>query len=195
MTANRHIIDNHVTGEHIVICRSADETGGELLAWELLLDPGGRVPSSHAHPEQEERFTVVSGRMQLRVGRRRVVAGPGDTVVVPPRTVHSFANVGRVPVRVMVQTRPALRMEQLLETAAAMVGQQRSTRSFLPNPVHLALFMRDFDREVSAPYLPAALVRLVTGMIAVLARRLRLDARYRRMRAEECASRQRLTSR
>jgi quercetin dioxygenase-like cupin family protein len=183
IAADRHLIDNPVTGEHIVIYRSTGETGGELLAWELRLDPGGRVPSSHAHPEQEERFTVVSGRLRLRIGRGTIIAGPGDTVAVPPRTVHSFANIGRIPVLVMVETRPALRMEQLLETAAAMAAEQRSTSRLLPNPIQLALFMRDFDREVSAPYLPPGLVHLATGMVAALAKWLRLDARYQRVRA------------
>jgi hypothetical protein len=43
--------------------------------------------------------------------------------------------------------------------------------------------MRDFEREVRAPYLPAALVRAVIRVAAWLARRCGLDARYRRLRA------------
>jgi hypothetical protein len=42
--------------------------------------------------------------------------------------------------------------------------------------------MRDFEREVRAPYLPIALVRAVTRPAAWLARRWGLDARYRRLR-------------
>src|SRR5260370_36688365 len=52
----------------------------------------------------------------------------------------------------------------------------------LPRLLDLALFMRDFEREVRAPYLPAALVRAVVRPSAWLARRGRLDARYRRLR-------------
>jgi len=48
--------------------------------------------------------------------------------------------------------------------------------------VDLALFMRDFEREVRAPYLPAALVRAVTRPAAWLAARCGADARYRRLR-------------
>ena len=33
--------------------------------------------------------------MRFRVGRRRLTAGPGDTVRVPPGTVHHFANAAR----------------------------------------------------------------------------------------------------
>jgi hypothetical protein len=48
--------------------------------------------------------------------------------------------------------------------------------------VDLVLFMRDFEREVRAPYLPAALVRAVTRPAAWLAARCGADVRYRRLR-------------
>src|ERR1700728_1091055 len=179
--AARPVIVNPLSGEQITITATTAGTGG-VLEWELLLAPGGRVPSSHAHPEQEECFTVLDGRMRFRVGGRRITAGPGDTVLVPPGTVHHFANAGPRPARVAVQTWPALSMLELLETAAAMGQAQHAAARRLPTPVDLALFMRDFEREVRAPYLPAALVRTVLRPAAWLARRCGLDARYRRLR-------------
>ena len=175
------VIVNPLSGEQITITASGADTGG-VLEWELLLAPGGRVPSSHAHPEQEECFTVLEGRMRFRVGGRRVTAGPGDTVLVPPGTVHHFANAGPGPARASVATWPALSMQDLLETAAAMAQAQHAAARRLPNPVDMALFMRDFEREVRAPYLPAALVRAVIRPAAWLAGRCGLDARYRRLR-------------
>jgi quercetin dioxygenase-like cupin family protein len=178
-----HVIENPLSGEQITIRATAAETGGTELDWELVLAPGGRVPSSHAHPEQEECFTVLEGQLKFRVGGRRVTAGPGDTVRIPPGTVHHFANAGSRPARVAVQTRPALSMQDLLETAAALARSQHAAGKKLPSPLDLALFMRDFEREVRAPYLPGVLVRAVTRSVAWLASRRGLDARYRRLRA------------
>jgi mannose-6-phosphate isomerase-like protein (cupin superfamily) len=182
------VIVNPVSGERIVIRTTAAETGGELLRWELNLAPGGRVPSAHAHPEQEERFTVIDGRLDFRLAGRPVSAGPGQTVAVPPGTVHSFANTGPVSARALVETRPALDMQALLETAAAMAQEQQAAARRGPRLLDLMLFMSDFAREVRAPYLPRALVRLVTRTLAGAARRLGSDARYRRLRAR-CADR------
>jgi quercetin dioxygenase-like cupin family protein len=176
------VIVNPLSGEQITIRPTAADDRRSVLEWELLLAPGGRVPSSHAHPEQEECFTVLEGRMRFRVGGRRITAGPGDTVVVPPGTVHHFANAGPRPARVAVRTWPALSMQELLETAAAMAQAQHAAARRLPSPVDLALFMRDFEREVRAPYLPAALVRAVIRPAAWLAGRCGRDARYRRLR-------------
>jgi len=80
-----------------------------------------------------------------------------------------------------VRTVPALNMADLLQTAAALAQDQHAAGRKLPSPLDLALFMRDFEREVRAPYLPAALVRAVTGPAAWLARRAGLDTRYRRL--------------
>jgi quercetin dioxygenase-like cupin family protein len=176
------VITNPLSGEQITIRATAQDTGGRVLEWELLLAPGGKVPSRHAHPEQEETFTVLAGRMRFLVGARRVTAGPGDTVRVPPGTVHHFANASAEPVRVAVQTSPALSMQALLETAAALAAEQHAAARKLPRPLELALFMRDFRREVRAPYLPAALVAAVVRPVAWLAARGGLDARYRRLR-------------
>lgn len=176
-------IENPISGERIVIRRTAAQTGGAALVWELTLARGGKVPSSHAHPSQEERFTVLAGQMKFRVGRRRVSAGPGDTVRVPAGAVHHFANAGPSAARLLVETRPALGMAELLATAAALASDQRAAARRLPRPLDLALFMRDFEREVRAPYLPAGLVSRVAGALAGLAARRGLDARYRRLRA------------
>jgi quercetin dioxygenase-like cupin family protein len=189
------VIVNPLSGERIRIREPV--TGSGVLAWELELAPGGRVPSSHAHPEQEERFTVLSGRMRFRVGRRRILASPGDTVRVPPGTVHHFANASPHPARVAVQTIPALNMRDLLQTAAALAQSQHAAMGRVrrrlprplqrlvrqvPSPVDLALFMHDFDREVAAPHLPRPLVRLATSTVASLAARTGLDRGYPRAR-------------
>ena len=98
------VIDNPISGETIVIRRGADETEGALLAWDLFLAPGGRVPSIHVHPEQEERFTVLSGVMRFRVRGRSAILTSGETAVVPAGAAHSFANAGRETAHVAVET-------------------------------------------------------------------------------------------
>jgi mannose-6-phosphate isomerase-like protein (cupin superfamily) len=172
-------IVNPLSGEEI----SIEPATGDELVWQLRLAVGGRVPSSHAHPVQEERFEIVAGRMAFRVNGRRRVATAGETVVVPPGTVHSFRNAGGVPVLVRVTTSPALEMAELLTTAAAMAGDQKARGDSRPGLFELALFMRDFEREVRAPYLPAPVVRAVMRALARLARAWGRDRGYRAARS------------
>lgn len=84
------------------------------------------MPSAHAHPSQEERFRVLVGRMRFRVAGRPMAVGPGEAVPVPPDTVHHFANAGPGTARLAVETRPALAMEAMLRTAAALAQEQHA---------------------------------------------------------------------
>ena len=120
---------------------------------------------------------MLSGTMKFRKGLRTVIAGPGDTVVVPPGDFHKFANAGDEPAVVRVTVEPALRMEQLFETVADLAQEGRIFRSGMPKPLDLALFMREFEAEVQAPVAPG-LVRVVMAPLAWLASRRGLDHRY-----------------
>lgn len=171
-------ITNPISGETITFLQTARDTGGELLEFELALTPGGHVPGAHVHPAQEERFHVLEGTMTFRRGLRRVVAGPGDTVVVPAGTVHRFANAGDGIARCRVEVSPALDMEQLLETTVELAIEGNVTRKGMPRPLHLALFVQRFRREVRAPFPPPWIVRALMAPLAALARRRGHGERY-----------------
>jgi quercetin dioxygenase-like cupin family protein len=178
MAYSGQILDNPISGERFIFHRTAEATGGKLVAVELVLAPDGRVPGAHRHPVQEERFEVLSGTMKFRNDRESLLAGPGDILVVPPGATHRFANAGDGPAVVRVEVRPALRMEQLWETVVALAREGRTLPSGMPRPLDLALFMREFKEEVRAPIAPG-LVRAVTAPLAWLAVRRGLDRRYR----------------
>ena len=166
-------ITNPVSGETITFTATAADTGGAYLAFDLTLTPDGHVPGAHVHPEQEERFEVVSGTMEFRLGRKKIVAGPGETVVVPAGKVHRFANGGDEDAHVKVEVHPALKMEDLLEDTIELAKEGKTNRKGMPKPIHLALFVREYEREVKAPFPPAPVVRALMAPLAVIGRRLR----------------------
>jgi mannose-6-phosphate isomerase-like protein (cupin superfamily) len=175
------VIENPSSGERIRILRRP-EASGDALVWELVLAPGGQVPSSHAHPRQAERFCVVEGELRFRLGRRRLRLVAGQSVTVAPGQVHHFANRGPVPALVHVETAPALDMEALLQVAAALARDGHQAGRPRPHLVDLALFMQDFRAEVAAPAAPAA-VAVAIRPFARLVRSLGRDRRYRQLRA------------
>ena len=171
-------IENPLSGERITFRKTAADTGGELLAFDLELSPDGHVPGMHVHPIQEERFEVVAGTMRFRKGRKKVVAKAGDVVVVPPGTAHKFANAGDETARVRVEVRPALRMENLFETAVALAEEGRTNRKGMPKPLDLALFVREFSDEVQGAFPPLWVQRLTLAPVAWLARKRGHAKRY-----------------
>ena len=170
---------NPASGERITFRKTSAETNGELVAIDLELPAGGRVPGGlHIHPVQEERFEVVEGTMRFRMGRRHVVAVPGDVVVVPPGMPHDFANGGDTDALVRVEVRPALKMEELFETAVALAEQGRTMLGGIPRPLDLALFTRRFEQEVQKAFPPYRLQRLALAPLTWIAQRRGYGERY-----------------
>ena len=98
---------NPVTGERAVIRIGTDMTGGERMVVDVYAQPGGRVMGEHIHPEMEERFVMLRGKVGFRLawgvdrgawGRtdfRRELPTTGET---PERRKHWFAwKCGRQP--------------------------------------------------------------------------------------------------
>ena len=164
--AGERVIVNPVSGERIVIRTSGAQTGGRLLAFDVFLPRGGHVPARHVHPIQAEQFTVVAGRMRFRLGRRTILAGPGETVVVPSGMSHWFGNAGQDIAHARVEVRPALRTEELLEASGAMAMAGGRYGARMPRPSDLAHLLVEFQREIAVPDLPRFLVRAVLMLLA-----------------------------
>jgi quercetin dioxygenase-like cupin family protein len=171
-------IENPVSGERITFLQTAADTNGERLEIELELSPDGSVPGAHVHPEQTETFHVLEGAMKFRLGLRTIRAEAGDTVVVPAGRVHRFQNAGDGVARCRVAVEPALDMEQLFETTAQLAAEGKVLSSGMPKPMHLALFVRRFEREVRAPFPPAWMVRVLMAPLAAIGRRRGHADRY-----------------
>jgi quercetin dioxygenase-like cupin family protein len=165
-------LENPVTGERFTFTHTSATTGGELLAFDFALRPGGAVPIPHVHPVQTERFEVVEGRMRFRVGLRTVIAEPGEVIEVAPGVMHSFANAGEEEARLRVEVRPALAMEDMFAEVIAMAEAGRMNRRGMPRKLtDLATLARRYDREAHAPFLSVGVQRVLLAPLVALGRR------------------------
>jgi len=171
-------LDNPVSGERFIFRKTAADTSGELLEFDLVLQPDGKVPGKHVHPKQEERFEVLEGTMQFKLGRKTIVAKAGDVVTVPAGKSHKFQNGGATPAHVRVQVTPALKMEELFETVSELAAEGKVLKSGMPKPLELALFVREYKDEVQAPFPPAALQRASLSPLAAIAKARGRNRRY-----------------
>ncbi len=161
-------LENPVTGERFTFTDTAASTGGELLAFDFALKPGGAVPIPHVHPIQTERFEVLAGRMRFRVGLRTVIAEAGDVIEVEPGVAHGFANAGDEEARLHVEVRPALAMENMFAEVVAMAKAGRMTRRGMPRSLReLASLARRYDQEAHAPLLSVGMQRILLAPLLI----------------------------
>jgi mannose-6-phosphate isomerase-like protein (cupin superfamily) len=163
-------IENPVTGERIVFRKTSRETGGEAVIIETHVRPDGFVAAAHVHPAQEERFEVLRGTVGFRIGRKRLVAGPGGRLTVPAGAPHRFWNAGDEVAVFTCEVRPALQFESLLETMFALAADGRTNRRGMPNPLRLAVIANAHFDTVRLPFPPALLQRIALAAGAPLGR-------------------------
>lgn len=171
-------IENPVTGERIVFLATSRETNGEAVVFETFVQPDGFVAAAHVHPNQVERFEILSGTLGLRMGGKEVAATPGETVTIPVGTPHRFWNAGEDEVRFRCEVRPALQFEQLVETMFALASAGKTNRKGMPNPLRLAVIARAHFDVVRLPFPPAFAQRLGLALGAPLGRLLGYGSTY-----------------
>lgn len=157
------------SGQRVVFRR----TGGDVLELDLFVSRGAYV-REHLHPTQEETFTGVTGTFVLEVDGERRTIGPGDSVVIPPRTRHGF-DAAVDDAHLLVTVRPALELDRYFR---AFLGLSRDNRLTIPGrgmPKPLLLFvvlLHRYRREMAAPRIPLWLQRPLIGALALLGRAL-----------------------
>lgn len=172
------VLENPVTGERLVFRKTSRETGGEAVVVEAFVKPNGFVAAAHVHPHQEERFQVLTGSVGFRVGREKLVAGPGQRLTVPAGTPHKFWNAGEEEAHFVCEVRPALQFEQLIETMYGLAGDGKTNRKGMPNPLRLAVIARHHFDDVRLPFPPAWMQRMGLALGAPLGRLIGYDATY-----------------
>jgi quercetin dioxygenase-like cupin family protein len=143
-------IHNPVTGETITFLKTTAETGGELLVFECRSEPGKTALAPHLHTNQEERFTMLSGTLGVRLGKEVHTLRPGDKMTLPAGVVHQWWNPTDEEVSFYVEVTPARNLETTLEAICGMANEGKLTKQAMPrNPFRLAQF-----GKLSETYLP-----------------------------------------
>ena len=163
------IIDNPVTGERIVVLQSAQETDGELFAFELSIKPHGFVSAEHIHLKQEEIFEVTRGTIHFRIYGKEADAVAGQRIVVPAGTPHSWWNASDEEASTTVWVRPALNSETVFETLFGLARDGKTNKHGLPNIFQLAVIVAEYkETKVLLPSPVYGLLKLLTPLARLL---------------------------
>lgn len=169
---------NPVTGERIVFRKRARDTAGELLEINLLMAPGGFIAAPHVHPRAEERFEVRGAEVVFRIGRDERRYKPGDVVVVPPGTPHTWWNPSETEASTLIQLRPAMDMETLFETMFGLAAAGKVNRRGMPNLLQVMVLARAFKDEAAPPPPLSWFINPLSYLLAPIGRALGYRPRY-----------------
>jgi quercetin dioxygenase-like cupin family protein len=172
MPAPGDVIEHPGMGLRIRFVATGRETAGEVLRFEAFVAPGHDIATAHIHPQQEERTEVVSGWVRGRVAGEDRVAHAGDKYVAPPGTPHLWWNEGEEEAHLLVEMRPALTTDELLDRIFALGRTGRTRADGVPKMLDLAVVMHAHPNQFMAAKPPAPVQRTMLTLLYPLARAL-----------------------
>ena len=128
-------------GNHVTLLLDRDVTAGAVDIIEVLAQPGGGPPPhSHAFGEW---FRVLDGELTMCEDRDGTVVctrllTAGDSVWVPPWTVHGTLNLSKAPTRFEVVGQPGAMTGYFVEAGVRVPDERTPPDREPPGPAEVA---------------------------------------------------------
>lgn len=168
---------NPRTGQRILFLQTAGNTGGELLRTENFHPAHSPPEPEHVHPFQESRCEVISGSLRFHIAGVERLVSAGEAVDIPRNVPHYFWNDSDYEAHAFQEFRPALKIEDFFDTYFALARAGKLNEKGLPNPLHMAVLMREYDLVIRATQPPRWVQRLLM-MLSPLGRLLGYRGTY-----------------
>lgn len=157
--------------EQIEFLATAADPGGSLVRCRVTVAPRRPAPPQHSHPRQTEEFNVERGRLGYVLGKASLEAGAGEKVTVPAGVNHTFWNARDAPLVVLTEIRPALRVEDFIETIHVLIREGRLVAGGArANPLMMAVVANAHRQEWRLTNM-SPVVRFLLPLLAAVGRR------------------------
>jgi quercetin dioxygenase-like cupin family protein len=151
-------------GEWLTFERRVPGPQGERVVGTTRVSSGAGPPM-HVHFQQDESFTVVSGRLGYqRAGQEPMYGEAGDSVLFKAGEAHRFWNAGDTDLHCTAYVEPPGNVEYLL---AELFESQRRNGGRRPSVFDAAFLTRRYRTEYEMLVVPAFVQRFVFPLIVV----------------------------
>lgn len=164
------------TGEFVFALVSPTETGGEYERGAGVFPPGNAGPPEHFHPSYDEHFDIVQGDFLFVIDGKEQRASAGEQLAIPKEVPHTFRCVGENLGVVMVETRPAARIGDVISTLFGSAHEGRLTAANQPKFWHAMLIGSEYADDTVFTNPPPTIVIPVAKALAPISRLLGYQA-------------------
>ena len=130
-------------GTSFTLIESAADSGGKRIEFEVTMASGAQGPPKHFHPRQDESWKVIEGELALFVEDGWRTVGAGESLSIPPNTIHTFRNRSSGDVRFRDIHEPALDFQEYIEALHRQAVAGKMTSRMTPSTlIHGAMVLR-----------------------------------------------------
>ncbi len=96
------------------------------------MTPDATGPPRHFHPDQQESWTVIEGELAIQINKDWQTLTAGDSLTIPPGTVHTLKNRSTEKVRFHDSHVPALDFQAYMEDLDRLTRAGKLTTQMTP---------------------------------------------------------------
>ncbi len=112
----------HVGAVSVRFLVEAEESGGTVAMFELMIPADARVPAPHSHDAYEETIYGLEGTSTWTVDGATVDLEPGRALCIPRGAIHAFDNRGDVDVMALAVITPGILGPDYFREAGAVLA-------------------------------------------------------------------------
>jgi mannose-6-phosphate isomerase-like protein (cupin superfamily) len=129
-------------GTSFSIVESAADSAGKRIEFEITMEPDAQGPPKHFHPRQDESWKVLEGELSVFVDGAWRALREGESLSIPPNTVHTLRNRSGAVVRFRDVHEPALDFQEYIEALGREAGAGTMTDRMSPSTlIHGAMVL------------------------------------------------------
>jgi len=164
---NRQKLNAKFTGMYILdfqpliktratVVKTAVDKQADTVIMIAEIGPHEQGPPLHIHTSQHETYEVLEGEAEFILGTEKRKVLPGETVVIPPNTPHTFRNTGDAWLKMRDTHAPALSFEEMMrELHTLVVGGKIKGFKDARSLVYLSMLWvkhKQVQRSVKPPF-------------------------------------------
>ena len=131
--------------------------------------PGGKLPATHFHPQQDETFTVHHGSFVIKVGEEVKTLTAGSQYTIPHGVPHQWWNPSNdEPVAMTVTFQPALNTETFLEQFFGLGNDNKTNVEGVPSFMQMMAMINEYQLYIAGP--PLAIQKIMGVVLGSIAR-------------------------
>ena len=164
------LISQPITGEWAFALVLSSQTHGEYERGVGIFPPGNTGPPEHFHPSYDEHFMVLLGEFIFKIGGRVRRSRAGEKLVIPKGTPHSFRCVGDRHGVLIVETRPAARIGEVITALFGMAQEGALTSKGRPKFMQAMVIASEYADDTVFTHPPPQIAISISKALAPIAR-------------------------
>jgi quercetin dioxygenase-like cupin family protein len=177
MAKKGDVMINKLTGDIVEFLNTSADTGGRFTKIKFTIKPGGFKAVEHLHPQFDETFNILSGKLTYILAGEKHIIEAGSRITLPKGIRHSHFNNEKEDL-VMEQTfSPSLDVEVFLENLFGLTADGRF-KNGSPEFLQLVMWQKKLNAKTYLAAIPVRAQKILSYILAPLGSILGYKASY-----------------